>query len=148
MGANQSIDPCGCAFVTHNGWICHGPLCSSSNTLVNLSLVGIIASRRVSEEKCVDSTALQQLCQIDPVLQCPFCRRFIFGVLYLSANCHIFLWQLQCHHSTHLPLAGRQMSYCGHIKGVDQDMLFGITAGSILAIGYIDVSHISNDTFE
>lgn len=34
------------------------------------------------------------------------------------------------------------MSYCGHIKGINQNMLFGTTASAILAIGDIDVSHI------
>ena len=77
----SGIGKSGCVFHTYDSWICYWPLRSSLNTLVQFTLVGIMASSRIRQEQCVGSSALQQLRKLYPVLEGSLGCRLVFGVL-------------------------------------------------------------------
>lgn len=77
----SDIDESACVVYTHDSGICDWPLRSSSNTLVQLTLVGIMASSGIRQEQCVNSSALQQLRKLYPVLEGSLGCRLVFGVL-------------------------------------------------------------------
>ncbi|KUM58117.1 hypothetical protein ACN42_g9048 [Penicillium freii] len=72
--------------------ICHRPLRRTPNTLVQFTLICIMASSCICQEQRVDSTALQQLRQFYPVPECSLGRRLVFGVL---CSCQHLALQLQ-----------------------------------------------------
>lgn len=69
---------------TYNSRISHRPLRSSPDTFIQLSFVRIIPPIRISQEKRIDTTALKQFGQLNPVFQAAFRGGFVCGILSLS----------------------------------------------------------------
>lgn len=96
-----------------------------------------MASRSIRQEQGIDATSLQQLGEFDPIFEFALGCRLVLGVLQLSAST-----LLGMRIGDYLPLSRRQMSHCGHIKSIDQDLFLAtVMGGAILAIGCTCISH-------
>lgn len=53
---------------THDRWVCHGPLRSPADAVVQRAFVCVVAAVRIGQEQRVDASPLQQFGELDPVL--------------------------------------------------------------------------------
>lgn len=91
---------------THNGGICHGPLSSSPDAIVERPFVCVIPAISVCKEERIDSSPLQQLREVDPVLQVPLRSRLVFWVLWRVSTCpllHAWNPPVNMPHTFHCP---------------------------------------------
>lgn len=85
-----------------NRGVRHRPLRGTPDAIVERVFVGVVAAVCVGEEEGVDTAALEQFGQFDPVGEFTLCGGFVFGVL---------------------PLTGGEVAYCAHVECVDEDLL-------------------------
>lgn len=75
--------------LTYNCGVCHGPLSSAADAVVETALICVVTTIGICEEEGIDATPLQQLRKVDPVVQIALSRGFVGRILQIFRQYHL-----------------------------------------------------------